>query len=61
MKKFLKNIAGVIVTSGITFFLCGTYTGNWDFLHWQLTVKCVFIGIVALVTYANLLSGRGMD
>jgi len=61
MKKFLKNIAGVIVVSGIAFFLCGIYAGNWEILHWQLVVKGVFIGITALITYANLLSGNGMD
>jgi len=55
MTRFFKKLLAVAIIGAIAFFLCGVYAGNWDFLHWAMPVKGVFIGVVAIVAYFNLM------
>ena len=55
MKQFLMKLFGVLIVAGITYGLCGVYAGNWSILTWDLSVKLVFIVIVAIIAFVNLL------
>ena len=55
MKRFFKKLLAVAIISAIVYFLCGVYAGNWDLLHWEMSTKGIFIGVVAIIAYFNLM------